>query len=174
LINGKEPILLEHDALQLRLLEDDRFKGERSVFVTADRRLHEDLSPSKFRHLRDSMISHVGLLQMIDLLVGLDVDKRQVGQLLWSNTVSNRTQKIRSYLVAEALNEYDAARAMGMHQIVEAHADRISRELERRQLDLDAHDPRQRTEAFRTLGALDDGFFAGMKEAMEKIESRYK
>lgn len=172
LVNGKEPVLLEHDALQLGLLEADRRRGERSVFVTADRRLHDDIEDKRYEHLREAMMSHIGLLQLIDLLVGLKADKRQVGALLWSNTVSDRTQKIRSYLVAEALEQYDAGLAMGMHQIVEAHADRIARELDRSGADLDAQDPRRRAEAFKTLGTLESGFFRGMKAAMEKIESR--
>ncbi len=171
LVNGKAPILLEHDALQLRLLESDRATGERSLFVTADRRLYDDVSDKAFVHLRDSMISHVGLLQLIDLMVGLNADKRQVGALLWSNTVSDRAQKIRSHLVAEALEQYDAALTMGMHQIVEAHADRIVRELERSRTDLDTQSIRKRVDAFRTLGHLESGFFKNMREAMEKIES---
>jgi hypothetical protein len=144
LASGKEPILLEHDALQLRLLEADRGKGERSLFVTADRRLYDDVSAKEFVHLRDSMMSHIGLLQFIDLVVGLKADKRQIGALLWSNTISDRTQKIRSHLVAEALEQYDAAMTMGMHQIVEAHADRIVRELERTATDLETQSPRKR------------------------------
>lgn len=173
LVDGKEPILLEHDALQLRLLAMDATKGERSVFVTADRRLGEDITDRTFSYLRDSMISHVGLLQLIDLLVGLQVDKREVGVLLWNSTVSDKTQKMRSYLVAEALEQHDAAMAMEMHRIVEAHAEKIVKELDRVGLDVDSHSPRKRMEAFRTLGTLEKGFFSGMREAIEKLEKQH-
>ena len=174
LIDGKEPILLEHDALQLRLLAMDAAKGERSVFVTADRRLGDDVSDRAFVYLRDSMISHVGLLQLIDLLVGLKVDKREVGVLLWNSTVSDKTQKMRSYLVAEALEQHDAAMAMEMHRVVELHAEKIVKELDRVGLDLDSHSPRKRVEAFRTLGTLEKGFFSGMREAIEKLERQQR
>ncbi|HWI84067.1 SIR2 family protein [Ramlibacter sp.] len=174
LANGKETILIEHDALQLRLLEIDREKGHRSVFVTSDRGLYDDLAPRAYTHLREMMISHIGLMQLIDLLVGLKADKRQVGALIWSSSVSEKAQRVRSYLVAEALKEYDAALAMGMQKVVEAHADRIAREIDRQGIDLDAHDPRKRANAFKVLGSLESDFFAGMKEAMEKIEARMK
>lgn len=170
LVEGKEPILLEHDALQLRLLALDAAKGERSVFVTADRRLGEDISERGFVHLRDSLISHIGLLQLVDLLVGLEVDKREAGALLWSSTVSDKTQKMRSYLVAEALEQHDAAMAMEMHHVVERHAEKIVKELDRAGLDLDSQSPKKRVEAFRTLGTLEKGFFSGMREAIEKYE----
>lgn len=172
IVDGKEPILLEHDALQLRLLALDAAKGERSVFVTADRRLGEDVSDRAFVHLRNSMISHVGLLQLIDLLVGIKVDKREAGALLWSSTVSDKTQKMRSYLVAEALEQHDAAMAMEMHRVVEVHAEKIVKELDRVGLDLDSQSPRKRVEAFRTLGTLEKGFFSGMREAIEKLEQQ--
>lgn len=170
IIDGKEPILLEHDALQLRLLEQDVTKGERSIFVTADRRLCEDVSDRAFVHLRDSMISHVGLLQLVDLLVGMKVDKREAGSLLWSSTVSDKTQKLRSYLVAEGLEQHDAAMAMEMHRMVEMHAEEIVKELDRAGLDLDSQSPKKRIEAFRTLRTLEAGFFSGMREAIEKFE----
>lgn len=171
---GKEPILVEHDALQLRLLALDAARGERSIFVTADRRLCEDVSDKGFLYLRDSMISHIGLLQMIDLLVGIKADKREVGALLWSTSVSNKTQKLRSYLVAEALEQHDAAMAMEMHRIIDRHTDRIAEELDRTHVDLDTQDPRKRVEAFRTLGDLASPFFAGMRAAMEGIEKKTK
>ncbi|WP_369647416.1 SIR2 family protein [Variovorax sp. V118] len=174
LVGGKEPILLEHDALQLRLLIADIERQEKSVFVTADRRLCEDVGKSSYVELRDSMVSHIGLLQLVDLLVGLKLDKRQVGSLLWSNTVSDKTEKIRSYLVAEALEQHDAAMAMEMHRIVDSHAERISRELDRQGVDLDTQNPKKRAEAFRTLASLEKGFFEGMKVAIKKIEDRDK
>lgn len=43
LLNGKQPILIEHDALQLALLDADCNKGEKALFVTADQRLYEDI-----------------------------------------------------------------------------------------------------------------------------------
>jgi hypothetical protein len=170
LVDGKEPILLEHDALQLRILGQDATKGDRSVFVTADRRLCEDVTDPEFVHLRDSMISHIGLLQLVDLLIGMKVDKREVGALLWSSTVSDKTQKLRSYLVAEALEQHDAAMAMEMHHMVEVHAEKFVKELDRAGLDLDSQSPKKRVEAFSTLRILEKGFFSGMRAAIEKEE----
>ena len=57
-----------------------------------------------FGHLAEGMVSHVGIVQLVDLLVGLKGDERVLGELLWSSKVSERSQRIRSYLTVEALS----------------------------------------------------------------------
>ena len=169
LSNGKQPILVEHDALQLTLLDADWKRGEKALFVTADRQLYEDIVATRYGGLAEFMVSHVGILQLVDLLVGLKSDDRVLGELLWSNKVSERAQRIRSYLTVEALNQYDAALAMTMHEVVESQSDAIAKTLERAGADLEAHDPKARVKAFKALGPLEADFFSGMSEAIEKF-----
>ncbi len=170
LTNGKQPILVEHDALQLSLLDSDCQKGERTLFVTADRQLYEDISGTQFGHLAEVMVSHVGIIQLVDLLVGLKGGDRVLGELLWSGKVSERAQRVRSYLTIEALAKYDAGLAMSMHDVVEAQSEKIVEQLERSGADLEAHDPKARVKALRSLGTLEANFFAGMSEAIEKLK----
>lgn len=172
LSNEKQPILIEHDALQLALVEGDFQRGEKALFITADRQLYEDVAASQFGHLAEFMVSHVGIVQLVDLLVGLKSDERAFGELLWSNKVSERAQRIRSYLTIEALNKYDAALAMNMHEVVEAQSESIAIQLEREGADLESHDPKARVKAFKSLGTLEANFFAGMSEAIEKLNKR--
>lgn len=169
LINGKQPILLEHDALQLSLLDGDCHKGERALFITADRQLYEDIFGTQFGHLTEFMVSHIGIIQLIDLLVGLKGHDRALGELLWSNQVSERAQRVRSYLTVEALNKYDAALALNMHAVIDAQSEEIAKELERLGADLDTHDPKARVKAFKSLGTLEANFFEGMSDAIEKL-----
>jgi hypothetical protein len=170
LTNGKGPILIEHDALQLSLLYEDFQKGIPAVFVTADRQLYEAILKTDFGHLAEGMVSHVGIVQLVDLLVGLKGDERVLGELLWSSKVSERSQRIRSYLTLEALSKYDEALAMTMHEVVEAQSDAIAREMERDGTDLEAIEPKARVKALKSLGAFEENFFAGMSEAIRKLE----
>lgn len=171
LTNGKQPILVEHDALQMNLLNEDYKRGNRALFVTADRQLYEDICNSKFSHLSDFMVSHVGLMQLVDLLVGFGkVDDRSIGELLWSNKVSERAQRVRSYLTIEALSRYDAALAMNMHSVVEAQSEAIAKQLDREGSDLESHDPTTRVKAFKSLGTLEAKFFAGMSDAIDRLK----
>jgi hypothetical protein len=172
LSNGKPPILIEHDALQLSLLEGDRQKGFRALFVSADRQLYEDVVPSEFGHLAEFMVSHIGIVQMVDLLTGLKSDDRTLGELLWSSKMSERSERIRSFLTVEALSKYDAGLAMTMHAVVEAQSEAISKRLEREGMDLETQDPKARVRALKTLGTLEDSFFAGMSEAIAKLKKK--
>ena len=114
------------------------------------------------------MVSHVGIVQLVDLLVGSKGDERALGELLWSNKVSEKAQRVRSYLTIEALTKYDAALAMDMHSVVEAQSEAIAKELERVGADLESHEPKTRVKAFRSLGSLEANFFSGMSEAIDK------
>lgn len=172
LSNGKQPILVEHDALQLALLDADCEKGLLTLFVTADRQLYEDISGTLFGHLAEVMVSHVGIVQLVDLLVGLKGEDRASGELYWSSTVSERAQRIRSYLTVEALTKYDEALAMTMHAVVEVQSEAIALQLERDGTDLEAHDPKARIKAFKSLGKLEASFFAGMSEAIDKLKQQ--
>lgn len=168
LANGKLPILVDHDALQLAQMSKDAESQEKALFVTADRQLYDDLNNSKYSHLREFMVSNVGLVQLVDLLVGLKSSSKAVGQLLWSGHVSERTQKIRSYLTLEALRRYDAALGMSMHAIVEAHAEDTAKTLERGGLDLETGIVKKRVDAFRSLGTLEANFFSKLANATQK------
>jgi hypothetical protein len=170
LSNGKQPILVEHDALQLALVESDYQSGEKALFITADRQLYEDVASSQFANLTEFMVSHVGIVQLVDLLIGFGGEERAFGELLWSNKISERAQRVRSYLTAEALSRYDAALAMDMHSVVEAQAEAICKQIEREGMDLESHDPKARVKAFKSLGTLEASFFAGMSEAIEKLK----
>lgn len=71
LSRGKQPILIEHDAAQLSILDMDFLKSEKTLFVTADRQLQAAIAESKFEELSELMVSHVGLIQFIQLLLGV-------------------------------------------------------------------------------------------------------
>ncbi|HDR8916100.1 TPA: hypothetical protein QDA83_004587 [Burkholderia multivorans] len=168
LSNGKQPILVEHDALQLSLLDADHQKGQRALFITADRQLYEDLAGSSFRYLTEFMVSHIGIVQFVDLLVGLKSDDRTLGELLWSNKISEKAQRIRSYLTVEALSKYGAAMAMDLHAVVEAQSEDIAKQLERQGADLESHDPAQRVKALKSLGTLEANFFSDISQRMSR------
>lgn len=173
---GKEIVLVEHDAAQLTLLETDRSNGERSLFVTADRLLLNDIQAGKFSALSEFMISHVGLIQLIDVLIGLGDEDRSLGDLLWSSHLSERKEQLRTVLTLEALDKYNTALTMRMSDVAEAQAERVSKELERKNMRLDSNDPKRRVEAFRSLNTLKADFFenVGISTPLKKTGSGSK
>jgi SIR2-like protein len=169
-VRGKRPILIEHDATQLSMLHDEAQRWERTLFVTADRFLQQVVMDSKFYPLAEIMISHVGLVQLIDLLLGgMADDPAAFAELLWSARSSDRAQAVRAYLTARGLEQYDDAMAMAMPNVIEEFADRAEAELERVGADLDAEDPTKRAAGFGVLGSLEKDYFAGMSDAVTKL-----
>lgn len=171
LARGKGPILIEHDAIQLSILDVDLLKGEKVLFVTADRKLQSVTAESKFSAVADMMISHVGLIQFIELLLGGMDDGAALTELLWNARVSDRAQSVRSYFTNLALQQYDEGMAMAMPSIIEKFTDAATAELNRVGADLDAEDPKKRANAFRVLGSLEKNYLDGMREAVEKLSA---
>lgn len=169
---GKKTILIEHDAKQLSMLESEVRKGEKSLFVTADRQLQQVIAESKFSMVSNMMISHVGLVQFIELVLGEVAVGAGLTELLWSTRMSDRAQAVRSYFTTRALEQYDDAMAMAIPDIVEKFVDATTRELERAGANLDADDPKKRADAFRLLGTLEKNYLAGMHDAAAKLRSQ--
>jgi hypothetical protein len=172
LSRGKGPILIEHDAIQLSILNADGQRAESALFVTADRRLQQVAAESKYSAIADMMMSHVGLVQFIELLLGGITDGAALTELLWSARVSNQAQAVRSYFTTRGLEQYDDGMAMAMPQMVERFAEIANSELHRIGADLEAEDPKTRATAFRTLGSLEKDYLSGMSAAAEKLRKQ--
>ena len=127
--------------------------------MSADRLLFGDIQNSKFSELCEFMVSNVGLVQLIDVLVGLKDEDRSFGDFLWSSRLSDKNDQLRNTLTIEALSKYKTGLSMKLSDIVEAQSEAIEKKLERMGLNLDAHDPKKRVEAFRSLNTLKADFF---------------
>lgn len=169
LARGKGPILIEHDAMQLSMLAEEGEKSESTLFVTADRKLQSAVANCKYPWIADMMISHVALVQFIELLIGGVADGAALTELLWNSRVSDGSQAIRSFFIALGLEQYDDGMAMAMPEIVDQFSETASSALRRAGADLDAESPTGRASAFRILGSLEKDYLAGMSAAVEKL-----
>lgn len=170
LSNGKTPLLMEHDAVQLSILDSDLSKGEKTLFVTGDRKLQQIALGFKNSAVSEMMISHVGLVQLIELVLGGISEGSGFTELLWSARISSKAQAVRSHLVALGLAEYHDGIAMSMPDMIESFTLIATTELERNDADLDAADPKRRVKAFRTLGGLEEDYLKKMHLAVERLQ----
>jgi hypothetical protein len=171
LAGGKRPILIEHDALQLSLLDQETRAGVNTFFVTADRALQGAIYDSRFAPLAAMMMSHVGLVQFIDLLLGGIAGGDGITELLWSARISDRAKAVRSLFTSRALEQYDEAMTLELSQVVEHASEHASQELERSNADLDAEDPKKRAAAIRRLGMLEKNYLEEMRQAADRIRA---
>lgn len=168
LASGKDIRLIEHDSTQLAGLAKDRTAGRRAIFVSADKTLRELLNQGPFAYLARHMISHVGLAQMIDLLVGTSGIERSMTGLIWVSKSSKKTDSLRSYLTALALMEYDEGLAMEMPLVVDKIAEEMNEALAKADIDPDSPNPEIRAAAFRTMEMYEAQYFQGMRETIER------
>ena len=168
----KDARLIEHDARQLSLLASDVDDGHRSVLVTADRRLREAVATSTQKRLAEHMISHVGLTQLVDLLIGSPADARSLSHLIWDSPISERSNEVRQYFIGMALQRYDEAIALEMPSLVDKFVDQVMLTAKRKGLDAENRINGQQESWFKVAGSFEAQFFEAIKEQIEKREAQ--
>lgn len=168
----KDARLIEHDARQLSLLASDVDAGHRAVLVTADRRLREAVATSSQKRLAEHMISHVGLTQLVDLLIGSPADARSLSHLIWDSPISERSNEVRQYFIGVALQRYDEAIALEMPSLVDKFVDQVMLTAKRRGLDAENRINSQQESWFKVAGSFEAQFFEAIKEQMEKRDAQ--
>ena len=166
----KSAVVIRHDAFQLAVLNRDLVENRRSIFVSADQLLRVALDRGGLSYLNSAMISHLGLAQLVELLVGEYGEPRGLASLLWMSTVSSETERIRNYLINMALAEHDAALAMEMTDVVDALAEDVKSELARRGLRFELDALTKRPEFNKTVEQFERRFFEKMRSEIAKKE----
>jgi hypothetical protein len=160
--------LIAHDALQVAKLRGDIKRGERAILVTAHRRLRDAVAYSEFANIGSAMLSGVGLVQMIDLLVGAIGDERSLVTLLWSTRASSTAEKVRRYLVDIALTQYDAALALNLEAIVGELTEDIQMAMERAGADATDRDGEE-ISLGKYIEAFEPKFYERMRAEQDRL-----
>jgi hypothetical protein len=165
-------ILIAHDALQIARLLGDVTRGDRAVFVTADKRMRDAVAYSEFQSLGSAMLSGVGLVQMIDLLVGAIGDERSMAGLLWSTRASSPAERVRRYLVDIALAQYDAALAMNMESVIRELTEDITFAMEQDRATSKRANNEEEVSLSKYVEAFEPRFYELMRAEQEKLEAK--
>lgn len=167
---GKEKVLIQHEAQQLTQLHVDMDEGLRSVFVTADEKLRRILRRIEPLHAYSSaVISHVGLVALVDVMVGLEPDTRSWAKLVWNVAQTSDEESLVDYFVRVGVRRYqegmalemqDAARTVAFRALADARQQGISlfgeRSLE------------QAKERVNFIERYEDQFFQNWDEAIKR------
>lgn len=164
----KSPIVVRHDAVQLAILNADLAEQRRSVFVSADRGIRFALQSDGYGAVANSVLTHLGLTQMVELLVGRLASPRGVASLLWMSPVSSDSERIRSYLVGLALREHSVAAAMYLPDVIGEIVEDAGFELQRKNLKLETDSRGDRTEIGRVLERYEKDFFKKMNAEIDR------
>lgn len=167
----KSPIVVRHDAVQLSILNADLASQRRSVFVSADRGIRFALEADSYGPVANAVLTHLGLTQMVELLVGRLASPRGVAALLWMSPVSSDSERIRSYLVGLALREHSVATAMYLPDVLGDIVEDASFELDRKNLKLDTESKADKVEIGRVLERYEKDFFKKMNAEIDRAKN---
>lgn len=171
---SKAQVLKKHEGVQLHLMQTDDQKGRRAMLVTADSKLRRALNYSSLANLRDSLITPKNLVQLVDLLIGIDVPPASLSRLLWSVKIADGHEAIKNYLLTRALESYDAGLLLRMNDLLDAHADQISKKAELEGIDLATMKVDERSKTSRFMDRVETEVFANMAEEVHKLKKHLK
>jgi hypothetical protein len=173
----KPRILIEHEAAQLTRLSTDLSAGIRSVFVTADARLQRIARQGIDQRVVGAIVSHLGLIQLVDLLVGIQVDAKSLARMMWAIRAADTEFLLRRYFVDLALPELQATlQTKTLAGIVDDLVPEMTKggRLERIRFTPPVYSVRDHAVTARFLDRFENRFFENMREAIEREEKRGK
>lgn len=169
----KAPILIKHEARQLALLSTARVAGRRAYFITADKKLRAIVDEEVFGGLRDAVLSPMSFVQLIDLLVGVDIQPSSLARVFWSVRAVDEEGVLRNYLLDLALKNYDAALLLDMGDVLNqtiytAKKHALLEEVQLMPSDVGDENAGKTT---RFLDRVEESFFSEMAKEMKRRES---
>jgi hypothetical protein len=170
----KPSVLINHEAAMLTRLVLDMEAGRKPLFVTADRRLMGLCQGPILGRCANAMVSHLGFIQLVDLVFGIETDRRALARLIWSigrgRSDEDERIAIRNYLIDVALQHYDDALAMAMWEVVDKFSDEAAAAAKAEGISMfpENEDSRARTAAF--LDRFEQDFFKNMAEVIKRRE----
>jgi hypothetical protein len=170
----KPDVLIADEARQLAKLKEELEGGRRSVFVSADRRLRRLAVGPVLGYAGAATVSHVGLVELVDLLVGVRTDGPSLARLIWGVHAHDQRLAVRNYLVDLALGRRDEAMVMSLPTILDAVVEAAGGEAEREGLMFWSRAPEEQARVAKYLDRVEDKFFEAMDEAVAKYRREHE
>jgi hypothetical protein len=168
----KVSLLKKHEAAQLFAMHLDMEAGKRPILVTADTKLRRAVSLSSISSLKDSLISPQNLVQLVDLLIGIDVPPASLARLLWSVKAVDDASMLKDYLLSRALPTYNEALLLKMSELLDSYVDRYVKQAKQEKINLMATGTEESLKTSRFMDRVEDEVFAGMATEVDKLRRR--
>ncbi len=160
--------MIKHEARQLAQIELELRVGRRSLFVTADRGLRETLGALRIGSVWNAVISHLGLIQLVDLLLGVEAEPRSLARVLWGIMEYNEHAAMRDYFIDLALKRRDEALVMTLPEIIDEFVRGAERSAKLEGIRFYTKQVEDKAKAARFLDRFEQQFFEKMAEAVRR------
>ncbi len=164
----KAPILVEHEARQVAMLELELRSGRKSYFFTADKTLRGILGDIRLGAAWNVVISNRGLIHIADLLVGIDSDPGSIVRSLWAISELDAERALREYFVNRVLKKYDEAMVLALPQIIDRIVEQAKHAVRVERINFFGTEVSEKVKAKNFLDRFEEQFFEAMAEELEK------
>jgi hypothetical protein len=169
----KPNVLIEHEAAQLTRLMADTEEGVRSIFVTADGELRRILQrDARLHQISGGTMSHLGLVALVDVMVGIDGDSRSLSRLIWATPQRDAETVVFDYFVRIGLRSYREGMAMEMQEAARAVATAAAAEVTETGLHLFGNDLDDIARTAKFIDRYEEKFFDSWSREIAKKEER--
>jgi hypothetical protein len=173
-IRRKPEILKDHEARVLTKLKDDIESSHRSYLVTDDKKLRAAVQMGQNWEIEENVISHLSLIQLIDLTVGNRVDANVLNSIVWSMRIVDDKMFLRHYLISRIEKHYDAAMLISMPKMLDSFVDKAAKEAKQEGVEIR---PTRDTNAGRTtrfVRRIEREFYEEMAKEVKKIKEQLR
>jgi hypothetical protein len=166
----KPTVLIGDEARQLTRLTTELQAGRKTLFVSADRRLRR-LSTGRILGTPGSAtISAVALVELVDLLVGVNTEPRSLYRLMSAIHSHDEALQLRNYLTELALRRQEEAIVMTLPSILDAIVTRSVEVAHRTGVKFWSRQPDDQATLANYLDEVENEFYEALNDAVTKYE----
>ncbi len=170
----KADVLVEHEALQLAQIELELGVRRRTIFVTADKALRQIVNTIRLGTAWNVVTSHLGLVQLTDLLLGVEAEPQSLARILWGPMEVDAHAALRDYFIDLALKKYDEALVMTLPEIIGEFVSEAERAAKLEKVRFFTREVEDKAVAARFLDRFEAQFFEKMADVIRKRKAQQK
>jgi len=170
----KPDILKDHEARVLKKIRDDIRSGQRSYLVTGDKKLRAAVQMGGNWEIEENVISHLSLIQLIDLTVGHRADANVLNSIVWSMRIVDDKMFLRNYLISRIEKQYDAAMLLSIPRMLDAFVDKATKEAKQEGVEIKPTRDSNKGRTARFVRRIESEFYEEMAKEVKKIKQQLR
>jgi hypothetical protein len=117
-------------------------------------------------------VSHIGLVALADVMVGLDADARSLARLVWAAPIGDEEKALFDYFVNLGLQRYDEGLSGELHVLAQQSASEVMTQSEAEHVRVFGDTPEDVAKAAAFLDRFENRFYERWSEAIRRREAR--
>ena len=113
-------------------------------------------------------VSHIGLVALADVMIGLEVDGRSLARLIWAVPADDEERALFDYFVNLGLREYDEGMAGELQDVAQEAVQEATQALEAERIKVFGEGANDIAQTAQFLDRFEDRFYERWREAIQR------